>query len=107
MSYDQGLAERVADLLAQLGQRAIRQKNVFGGRGFLAGKSTFAIVFEGDLVLKLSPAEYAAALHEPGVLPFAPDGERPMSTWVVVSGESVADDPQLLEWLGRGLRAVR
>jgi TfoX/Sxy family transcriptional regulator of competence genes len=105
--YDRGLAARVADLLAQLGQRAVRQKNVFGGRGFLAGKSTFAVVFDSDLIVKLAPDEYAPALHETGVTPFAPDGERPMSTWVVVTGETVADDPQLLEWLGRALRAVR
>ncbi len=107
MAYDRGLAERIADLLGQLGQRAVRQKNVFGGRGFLAGKSAFAIVFDADVIVKLPPGEYAAALREPGVTAFAPDGERPMSTWVVVSGEAVADDPELLEWLRRGLRAVR
>ena len=107
MAYDPGLAARVADLLAQLGQRAIRQKNVFGGRGFLVGKSTFVVVFENDLVVKLPAADYAAALRQPGVVPFAADEERPMSTWVVVSPEVVADDPELMEWLERGLRAVR
>jgi hypothetical protein len=34
----------VADTLGQIGERGVRQKNVFGGRGFLAGKSTFVIV---------------------------------------------------------------
>jgi hypothetical protein len=43
----------------------------------------------------------------PGVTPFAPDGEKSMSTWVVVSADAVADDPELAEWLRRGLRAVR
>ena len=107
MSFDHGLAERVADLLGQLGQRAVRQKNVFGGRGFLAGKSAFVIVWESDLLVKAPAPEYEAALREPGVIPFAPAGERPMGTWVVVSGECVADDPELLDWLRRGLRAVR
>src|SRR5918997_6703373 len=107
MAYDRGLTERVADVLEQLGERAMRQKNVFGGRGFLAGKSAFVIVWESDLIVKTTPAEYTALLREPGVTPFAPDGERPMSTWVVVSGEAVADDPDLLEWLRRGIRAIR
>ena len=49
MSYDHGLAARMADTLAALGQRGIRQKNVFGGRGFLVGKSTFAIAWEDGL----------------------------------------------------------
>ena len=107
MAYDRGLAERVADLLEQLGERTIRQKNVFGGRGFLAGRSTFVIVWETDLIVKTTAAEYPELIREPGVTPFAPDGERPMSTWVVVSGDAVADDPELMDWLRRGLRAVR
>ena len=106
MSYDSGLVTRVDDALRTLGERGARQKNVFGGRGFLAGKSTFVIVFDDDLIVKVAPAEYDAALGERGVTPFAPDGERPMSTWVVVSGDSVADDPELAEWVQRGLRGI-
>jgi hypothetical protein len=30
-----------------------------------------------------------------------------MTTWVVVATDVIADDPELLEWLQRGLRAVR
>ena len=107
MPPDPGLVARVADALDTLGERGVRQKNVFGGRGFLTGKSTFLVVFEDSLVLKTPPAEYAPSLAEPGVTPFAPDGERPMSTWVVVPGDAVADDPELADWVRRGLRAVR
>lgn len=107
MPPDQGLAARVADALDVLGERGARQKNVFGGRGFLLGRSTFAIVWDDSLLVKTTPADYAAALAEPGVTPFAPDGERPMSTWVVVAGDAIADDPELADWLRRGLRAVR
>jgi hypothetical protein len=105
--YDSGLAARMADTLSALGERSIRQKNVFGGRGFLVGKSTFAIAWEDGLIVKCPPGEYHAALAEPGVSPFAPDGEKPMSTWVVVASDAIADDPELAEWLRRGLRAVR
>jgi hypothetical protein len=107
MAYDSGLVARVADALAQVGERAIRQKNVFGGRGFLAGASTFVIVWGEDLLVKAPRAEYEAALALPGVTPFAPGDERPMGTWLVVAGESVADDPELTEWVKRGLRGVR
>ena len=106
MAYDSGLVERVADALHATAAAA-RQKNVFGGRGFLLGKHTFAIVFGDDLIVKTPKGEYAAALDMPGVTPFAPGGERPMSTWVVVPGDAVADDPELAEWLERGVRAVR
>jgi TfoX/Sxy family transcriptional regulator of competence genes len=107
MSYDHGLATRMADALASMGERGIRQKNVFGGRGFLVGKSTFAIAWDDGLIVKCPQGDYANALAEPGVTPFAPDGEKPMSTWVVVAPDAVADDPELADWLRRGLRAVR
>jgi TfoX/Sxy family transcriptional regulator of competence genes len=107
MAYDAGLAQRVADALAGLGEGAARQKNVFGGRGFLLGKSTFVIAWDDGLIVKCPAAEYEEALRQPGVTPFAPEGERPMSTWVVVATDAIADDPELIEWVGRGLRGVR
>lgn len=107
MSYDRGLVERVADVLARRGTRGVRQKNVFGGRGFLAGKTAFVIVWDDGLLVKCPSAEYQAALRAPHVEPFAPDGEKPMSTWVVVGGDAIADDPDLEQWLDRGMRAVR
>ncbi len=106
MPYDSALVERVDAALPRLGARGVRQKNVFGGRGFLLGKSTFVIVWGEGLLVKTPAGEYADALAEPGVTAFAPDGARPMSTWVVVPADGIADDPELAEWVGRGLRAV-
>ena len=107
MTYDPGLVARIADLLPGAGIRGARQKNVFGGRGFLLGKSTFVIAWEDSLLVKTPPAEYERALAEPGVTPFAPGGEGAMGTWVVVPAELIADDPELTEWLRRGVRAIR
>jgi hypothetical protein len=106
MAYDPGLAERVAAAFVSLGHPHARQKNVFGGRGFMLGKSAAVIVWGEGLLVKSPPNEYAVALAEPGVTPFAPDGERPMSTWVVVPADAVADDPQLEDWIRRGVRAL-
>ena len=107
MPPDPGLVARVADVLDTLGERGARQKNVFGGRGFLLGKSTFVIVFDDSLIVKTTASDYEGALAAPGVTAFAPDGERPMSTWLVVASDAIADDPELAEWVRRGLRAVR
>ena len=107
MAFDSGLVARVEDALAQLGERRFRQKNVFGGRGFLCGKSTFCIVWNDDLIVKMPSTRYEQALREPGVTPFTPGDEKPMSTWVVVSADAMADDPQLVEWVSNGLEAVR
>jgi hypothetical protein len=107
MAYDHGLAERVEAAFASLGHAHARQKNVFGGRGFMLGKSAAVIVWDDGLIVKTTPAEYQEALREPGVTPFAPDGERPMSTWVVVAADAIADDPELEAWVARGVRALR
>jgi TfoX/Sxy family transcriptional regulator of competence genes len=104
---DPGLVSRTSDALSSLGERSARQKNVFGGRGFLLGKSTFAIVWDDSLIVKTARDEYATLLREPGVTPFAPGGESPMSTWLVVAADAIADDPELMEWLRRALRGVR
>lgn len=107
MTYDAGLVARVVDGLAQLGEHGVRQKNVFGGRGFLIGRRTFVIVWGEGLLVKVPQAEYQALLETAGVTPFAPDGESPMGTWLVVASDVIADDPELVEWLERGLRGIR
>src|SRR6476661_3899266 len=107
MAFDAGLVERVADVLTQIGERGVRQKNVFGGRGFLVGKSTFVIVWGEGLLVKTTAAEYDALLAQPGVTQFAPGGEGAMGTWLVVPADAVADDPELADWVRRGLRGIR
>jgi TfoX/Sxy family transcriptional regulator of competence genes len=107
MAFDAGLVERVADVLLQIGERGVRQKNVFGGKGFLVGKSTFVIVWGEGLLVKTTAAEYDELLAQPGVKPFTPGGEGAMGTWLVVPADAIADDPELADWVRRGLRGIR
>lgn len=108
MAYDHGLAARVSDALARLGERGAREKNVFGGRGFLIGKKTFVVVGRERLIIKVPAAEYDALLRLPGITPFTPgDERRAMSTWLVVPDSAVADDPELAEWIRRALASIR
>ena len=107
MPYDPGLVARIADLLPRAGGSGARQKNVFGGHGFLFGKSTAVIAWEDALLVKVPRDAYDEMRARPGVAPFAPDGARPMGTWLVVPPDAIADDPELLEWLELGVRAVR
>ena len=106
MAYDAGLVERVSDALTRIGERGVRQKNVFGGRGFLHGKTTFVIVWGEGLLVKVPTGEYNDLLEQAGITPFAPGDERPMGTWLVVPADAVADDPELVDWIRRGLRGI-
>lgn len=107
MPFDPGLVERIRDALDRLGERGMRERGVFSGRGFLEGKRTFVIAWDDSIIARMPPEEYEAALQRAGVIAFAPDGERPMGTWVVVSADAVADDPEMAEWVALALRGVR
>ena len=45
MAFDAGLVARIDDALVRMGRRGMRQKNVFSGRGFLAGSTAFVIAW--------------------------------------------------------------
>jgi TfoX/Sxy family transcriptional regulator of competence genes len=107
VAYDAGMVERLRDALARLGEGRVREKHVFGGRGFLEGTRAFVIAGSDRLLVKVPPDEYADACAQPGVAPFAPGGERPMGTWLAVDADAVADDPEFSEWVARGLRGIR
>ncbi len=107
MAFDAGTVERVRDALDRLGERGFREKHVFGGWGFLYGKSTFVIVWGEGILAKLPTESYATSLERLGVRPFTPGGERAMGTWVVVHAEVIADDPELVEWVALGLQGMR
>jgi TfoX/Sxy family transcriptional regulator of competence genes len=103
--HDEGLLQRCLDGLAAMGERGIRDKNVFGMRGLMRGKSMFAAVGEESMIVKVAASEYQAALRKEGVHPFTPGGQK-LGTWVEVQEDAVADDPELREWLATGLRAL-
>ena len=107
MAYDPGLVARIADLLPRAGGTGARRKNVFGGMGFMLGKSAAVIAWQDALLVKVPRDAYDEMRARPGVEPFAPGGESPMGTWLVVPSDAIADDPELVEWLQRGIRALR
>lgn len=103
--HDEGLLQRCHDALISMGERGIRDKNVFGMRGLMRGKSMFAAVGEASIIVKIPAHEYQRVLQQPGVRPFTPGGQK-LGTWVEIDDATVADDPDLRDWLALGLRAL-
>lgn len=103
--HDEGLLQRCHDCLAGIGERGIRDKNVFGMRGLMRGKSMFAAVGEESIIVKIPQPEYQEALKKPGVKPFSPGGQK-LGNWVEIEDAAIADDPDLRDWLATGLRAL-
>jgi TfoX/Sxy family transcriptional regulator of competence genes len=104
--HDEGLLQRCLDCLSGLGEHGVRDKNVFGMRGLLRGKSMFAAVGESSMIVKVPATEYETAVRQTGVRPFTPGGQK-LGLWVEIDEDVIADDPDLRHWLGTALRALR
>jgi hypothetical protein len=96
MAYDEELADRVRSALAA--RRRTTEKKMFGGIAFLLGGRMCCGVLGEDLVLRVGPAGYAAALARPHVRPMDFTG-RPVSGFVYVGPRGVKTGAALTKWL--------
>jgi TfoX/Sxy family transcriptional regulator of competence genes len=101
MAYDEGLAERIRDLLP----KAVERK-MFGGVAWMERGNLVAGVWKDSLIARVPPGETAEAVTEPGVSAFAVTG-RPMKGWVLVGAEAIAEEPELEGWVERSRSFVR
>jgi len=100
MAFDEGLAERVRDLTADL--HAISERKMFGGLCFMqSGNMCFGIV-GSELMVRVGPDVHEAALALPDAREMDFTG-RSMRGMVYVGESGVAEDDDLSEWLERGL----
>jgi TfoX/Sxy family transcriptional regulator of competence genes len=105
MPHDEELAERVRACLAR--RRGVSEKRMFGGLAFLAGGHMFAGVLpRRDLMVRVGPKTYEAALREPHVRRMDLTG-RALTGFVFVGAPALKTDAALRAWLGRGLAFVR
>ncbi|MDH3451533.1 MAG: TfoX/Sxy family protein [Gammaproteobacteria bacterium] len=100
VAYDEVLAERVRAVLA--GRSDIVEKKMFGGLAFMVSGNMCCGVSKGDLVVRVGPAAYAAALAEKHVREMDFTG-KPLRGFVYVARKAIASDEQLQAWLGRGV----
>lgn len=108
MAYDEGLAQRVRELLAeQDGARGETiEKKMFGGLAFmLRGNMCLGVVKE-DLMVRLGPEGYEQALREPGARPMDFTGKA-MKGLVFVGTEGHESDEALGRWVARGVSFAR
>ena len=100
MAYDEELAGRVRRALA--GETDVVEKKMFGGTGYLLRGNMACGVNGSNLIVRVGPDEYEAALREPGVRVFDMTG-RPMNGWVQVAPQGLPDQAALQAWVERGL----
>jgi hypothetical protein len=101
MAYDEGLADRLRELLAR--ERGVSEKKMFGGLAFLVGGNMCVSASgQGGLLARIDPATTDAALARPHVSLMVMGG-RSMDGWVRVAPEGVKTTRQLSAWVTRSL----
>ena len=100
MAYDEELAERIRELLAD--ERDLTEKKMFGGLAFLvAGNMAVAASGQGGLLVRVDPADSERLVATTNAYPMEMRG-RQMRGWLRV------DDPSdLREWVERGAAYAR
>lgn len=108
MAYDEGLAERIREVVPKA-----TEKRMFGGIGWMErGNLVVGLMAEGRMsdvdaiIVRCPPDQTQAVLKEAGVRPFDQRG-KPMKGWVLVEAEQVAEDPRLKEWIERSRAYVK
>src|SRR5688572_9588844 len=93
MAYDEGLAQRIEELLPKA-----EQKRMFGGLAFMERGNLVVGVIGSEMIARVGPHATNAALGSPGVRPFDFTG-KVMAGWVVVDQECLAEDDDLAAWI--------
>jgi TfoX/Sxy family transcriptional regulator of competence genes len=104
MAYDQGLAARLRDALAD--QPDTVEKHMFGGLAILLAGNMAVGVYGDDLLVRTDPGQQQTLLAGPGTRPFEMT-RRPMRGWIVVGADHCAEDDDLRRWVSRGVAHAR
>lgn len=101
MAYDEELADRVRELLAE--RADVTYQRMFGGLGcMVGGNMAVAIRGQGGLLVRVDPAAHGALLAEPGADTMVMRGKA-MKGWMTVTPEVCAADEALATWVARGV----
>lgn len=95
MAFDETLANRLRNLFA--GNHDISEKKMFGGLCLLCRGHMFLGIVNNELMARVGPDNYLAALQQPHVRQMDFTG-KPMKGYVFVSSDGIASDQQLEKW---------
>ncbi len=103
MAYDEGLAERIREQLADL--PTIEEKRMFGGLVFMVRGHMCCGIVGSELMVRVGPDQYAQALCLPHARKMDFTG-RPMKGFLYVGERGIESDQSLKSWIGLALSFV-
>lgn len=105
VAYDQDLAERIRELLAD--EVAVTEMKMFGGLAFLiGGHMAIAASGEGGALVRVDPAASDGLVAQTGAEVAVMKG-RAMDGWLRVDSERLRTKRQLAAWVDRGSSYAR
>ncbi|HEX4216039.1 MAG TPA: TfoX/Sxy family protein [Candidatus Dormibacteraeota bacterium] len=105
MSVDEGLADRLRELLA--GEEGLSERTMFGGLTFLVhGNMAVSASGRGGLLVRIDPAQTETLLGEPHTEPAVMRGWD-MTGWLRVGADAVRDRNELERWARIGVAQAR
>jgi TfoX/Sxy family transcriptional regulator of competence genes len=100
MAYDEGLAQRVRELLA--GRAGVSEKRMFGGLAFLLHGNMCVGVLRDNLMVRVGPDAYPNFVRQPHAREMDFTG-KPMRGFLYVASEGLENDAELRRWVGHGV----
>ena len=101
MAYDEDLANRIRELLAD--QDGVSEMTMFGGLAFLlGGNMAVAASGQGGLLVRVDPVQGEELISSARARPMVMRG-REMTGWLRVDAQEVRSKRQLEAWVRRGV----
>ena len=98
MSYDEGLAQRIRELLH--GKQNVEEKKMFGGLAFMVSGHMCCGVVKDILMARVGPDRYDKALKLPHAREMDFTG-KPLKGFIYVDAEGYESDKDLKSWVHR------
>jgi TfoX/Sxy family transcriptional regulator of competence genes len=103
MAYDEGLAERVREVLSDY---PVDEKKMFGGLAFMVQGNMACGLISDELLIRVGADNYEKTLAMPHTRKMDFTG-KPMKGFIMVEAEGYEDDTALAKWLKQGLDYAR
>ena len=104
MAFDEGLAERLRDILQD--QNEVEEKKMFGGLGFMVSRHMCCGIVGEKFIARVGGDNYENSLAKDHVQKMDFTG-KPMKGMVYVAPDGIAEDEDLSQWVDVCLAFIR
>ena len=103
MAYDEGIAQRIREALAE--RQDVEEKKMFGGIAFMVRGNMCVGVTGDDLMVRVGKERHGELLERPHVRPMDFTG-KPLGGFLYLAPEGYESDEDLAAWVDTALEFV-